>query len=159
VTAKTSDYSGHLYIKNHTGPSWSGYLVDVPHPKGKEPPRKLFSTAHYGKLALRAAVEWRDAEYLRLWGKPISPNEKFVRQRVRKDNKTGILGVSRRWITTKTKRGGRVYRGRYEIVVAIHPNGATRKQFAVMKFGVREALRLARAARAQMVQDHLGYKA
>jgi hypothetical protein len=124
-----------LYIKEGDYGRWAGCYVQVP---GQ--PAKLFSYSRYGRSARREALAYRDALLRRVPASRV--NGRWVKRAAQRNSRTGILGVHIQ------------QHGRRKIVIA-ECGGQVRRRFSVEKYGLGQAIRLAKRARSQMVKAKL----
>jgi len=145
-----------LYIKESGGEEFLGYEVLIPSPDKKKI-TKVFTVKKYGSQAIDAAMAWRDAKYLELYGDIVPPAGRSSHKRATKKSSTGVPGVQRSSRTVRIKRGDKVYEYVVDEVRAIHPDGRSRKVFSIKKHGLEAALKMAINERKRMVRDHAGY--
>jgi hypothetical protein len=110
---------------------------------------RMFTDAVYGgkRKALKAAIEYRDAMIQK-----ESPyqHEMWVRTRIRKNNRSGIVGVARYERPANLTTG---HRPGFWVASWVDENGASRKRkFAVSIHGERQAKRLAVAERDRQLK-------
>lgn len=115
--------------------------------------RKTFSDAVWGTKdnALQEALRWRDETEARM-GKPRT--DRSVRKKVLGDD-NDLVGIYRRH-AKHMKRGKTYFRDIYEIVWAVAPGKLSRRTISITKHGEDEALRRAKALRAEKEREHFG---
>lgn len=140
---------GMRYITWGDYTAWTGYMVRLPKPSGTIK-TKLFSVANYKTKAatLTAAIEYRDEEFRKLWGRSILNQPVRDLNKIGKKNTSGKTGV---FFMADTRSGSRDA-GSW---VAASPKGA-HTQFSVRKYGKIGAFELARLARSIFVKLHQG---
>jgi hypothetical protein len=122
-----------------------GWLVSIPLPENKKNTHKSYRPQT--EKILKKAIEWRDKEYYRLYGKPVPMRVFHDRQ---KDTVTGIPGV--RYTIKKVKnKSGKIYE--IPVIIAeVHtvpgknyarPKGSRSKIFSLNKYEWDEAIALA----------------
>jgi hypothetical protein len=115
-----------------------------------------FSDAIYGGKgkALKAAVEYRN-QLLRRYS-PFA-HQVWVRTRLRKNNKSGIPGVARYDKVVNLNTGRREI---FWLAHWVNEHGASRKRkFSVLRYGERQAKRLAIAERERQLNRVCGIRA